>query len=533
MKVDQIEAGMVSGDGGVRGNSRIARLTRRARASSLLTILALVAVVGAGVWAWRANASGKQAMDMNMRISAGAAAFPVSLASVERGPVAGSVTYTGTVAPYVEEDVFPRVMGRIVDMPVYPGDAVRPGQIVARLDDIELGSRVQEAAAGSAAATANVAQMEADVVAARHGVAQMEREIAMAEAEVAAARDGITQMERELQMTEADAGYQEQVSARDEKLFTSGAVSRQDVESARAMVTSARAKVAAARAKVSQMRAMATAAEAKLSAARARLERERAMETGAVRKREAMTAMATQSRAMQRTAEVVRDYVNIRASGGGYVVKRLVSPGVLVDPRMAILKIAQIDRVRLQANVGERDVASIKVGSPVRILTAAREDKPLVAKVTAVFPFVDAGARTAVVEAVVDNASRRFLPGQYVTMEFVTGEQADAVTVPRSSVARMGGAARVWVVTAGRAEPRDVTTGLESADRVEIRTGLAGGERIVARGHEGLYARARVAEVKSTTPPSSGTDHSSHGAAPPPATPDPPARPKEGGHAGH
>ncbi|MBI2202260.1 MAG: efflux RND transporter periplasmic adaptor subunit [Candidatus Rokubacteria bacterium] len=515
MRVDELEVGMVPGGDTVRTNHRMAWLARAARVSSLLTVLALVAVVGAGVWAWRANASGKPAMDMNMRISAGAAAFPVTLAPVERGPVSGSVTYTGTVVPYVEEDVFPRVMGRIVAMPVYPGDAVKPGQIVARLDDVELGSRVQEAAAGSAAATANVAQMETDVVAARHGVAQMEREIAMAEAEVAAARDGITQMERELQMTEADAGYQEQVSARDERLFETGAVARQDVESARAMVTAARAKVAAARAKVSQMRAMATAAEAKLSAARARLERERAMEAGAGRKRDAMAAMATQSRAMQRTAEVVRDYVNIRASSGGYVVKRLVSPGVLVDPRMPILKIAQIDRVRLQANVGERDVASIKVGSSVRVTTTAREDSQLVAKVTSVFPFVDAGSRTAIVEAVVENSARRFLPGQYVTMDFVTGEQADVLTVPRSGVARMGGAARVWVVTDGRAEPRDVTTGLESADRVEIRAGLTGGERIVARGHEGLYARARVAEVKSTTPPSSA------------------ARPKEGGHAGH
>ena len=51
-------------------------------------------------------------------------------------------------------------------MPVYPGDQVRPGQVVARLDDVELGSRVGGAAAAAAAARANLAQMKADVLAA-------------------------------------------------------------------------------------------------------------------------------------------------------------------------------------------------------------------------------------------------------------------------------------------------------------------------------------------------------------------------------
>ena len=84
-----------------------------------------------------------------------------------------------------------------------------------------------------------------------------------------------------------------------------------------------------------------------------------------------------------------------------------------------------------------------------------------------------------------------------------------------------------------KAEPREVTTGLEATEHVEIRAGLAPGEQVVARGHEGLYAGARVTEAKSIEPPSAGTDHSSHGATPPPVRSAPPARPKEDPHAGH
>jgi RND family efflux transporter MFP subunit len=477
----------VEGGSSARGRGVIPRL------------LALGLVVAAGAWAYYANVtSPKPPMDMSGRMSAGAVSYPVSVGAVERGPITGTVVYTGSVAPFNEEDVFPRVTGRIVDMPVYPGDAVGAGQIVARLDDVELASRAEEAAAGAVAAAANVAQMDADVLAAGHGVAQMDREVGMADAEVTAARDAVTQMEKELAMAEAETGYQDQVSAREERLFTRGAVARQDVENARAMLAAARAKVAAAHAKVAQARAMVVAGEAKVAAAREKLDQARAMEVSARKKRDAMASMAAQGRAMQRTAEVVKDYVNIRASRGGYVVKRLVAPGVLVQPGMAILKIAEIDRVRLQANVGEKDLGSIRVGSPVVVTPAGTGQAPVTARVTSVFPFVDQGARTAVVEAIIENPGRRFLPGQYVTMRFVTGERPDTLSVPASAVARLGGTAKVWLVQEDRATPREVATGLANADRIEITAGLTGQERVVVRGHEGLYAGARVTDVAST-----------------------------------
>jgi multidrug efflux pump subunit AcrA (membrane-fusion protein) len=367
--------------------------------------------------------------------------------------------YTGSVAPFNEEDIYPRVTGRIVEMPVYPGDAVRAGQVVARLDDVELSSRVREAEAMAATAQANRAQMDADVVAAQHGVVQMDKELAMVEAELIYARA---------------------VAARSERLVGSGAISRQEWENDRAMAASL---------------------EAKREAARAKLEQARAMELSARRKLEAAEAMVAQGQAALRTATVVRDYVTILAPSTGYVVKRLVAPGVLVQPGMPILKLAQIDRVRLQANVGEKDVGSIRVGSPVTVTTAGTGQPPITARVTSVFPFVDQGPRTAVVEAVVDNPGRRFLPGQYVQMEFVTGERAEALTVPRGAVARMGGKATVWVVKDGRAEPYQVTTGLEGPERIEIARGLVGDERVIARGHDGLYAGARVVDMSGAAPP--------------------------------
>ncbi len=497
MTLDQLEPITMAsptgdGDGHGRDAALRARPERRTRrlAPPALKIFALLLVAGAGVWAYVANTRGaRPAMDMNARVTSGATAFPVTLAVAERSPISGAVTYTGSVAPFNEEDIYPRVTGRIVEMPVYPGDQVRAGQVVARLDDVELASRAREAQAMRATAESTKAQMEAEVLAARQGIVQADKELASAEAELTYARS---------------------VAARSEQLVGVGAISKQEYENDRSIAASL---------------------EAKRDAARARIELARAMETSARRKVEAAESTVGQAAATARTAQIVRDYVTITAPSTGYVVKRLVAPGVLVQPGTPILKLTQIDRVRLQANVGERDLASIRVGSPV-IVTTTAGGAPVTARVTAVFPFVDTGARTAIVEALVDNASRRFLPGQYVTMQFSTGERGDAVTVPRSAVARSGGKSTVWVVKDDRAEPRSVTTGLANAERIEVTQGLTADERIVARGHEALYAGARVADVARDKPVAAPGDEDKN--MPGMNTPTkPPAGREEAPHAGH
>lgn len=481
MKLGRTDQVVIAGvqHGATDGDSR-ARPAARRRSSRILKLAALGLVVAAGVWAVSANVRSGPARDMNMRVTSGNTPFPVTTAAVERGPIGGAVTYTGSVAAFNEEDIFPRVTGRIVEMAVYPGDAVRAGQVVARLDTLELSSRVGEAQASLAAAQASRAQMEADLVSAEHAITQMEKEVAMVAAELTYTRSQL---------------------ARTERLFTVGAVARQELESDRAAAASGEARREAALAKVEQARAGQAAARKKLEAAE---------------------SMVAQARASVGTASIVRGYADIVAPSTGYVVKRLVAPGVLVQPGMAILKTAQIDRVRLQANVGEKDLPAIRVGSSVKVMTAVAGQPPVTARVSAAFPFVDPGSRTAVVEAVVDNPGRQFLPGQYVTMEFVTGARGTALTLPAPAVSRLGPQATVWVVKEDRAEPRSVTTGLESAERVEITHGLGAGERVVVQGREGLYAGARVREVLAAR-----ADTATKGGAAPAA------KPKESGHVGH
>ena len=187
--------------------------------SGTLKLLMLALLVAAAAWAAYANLRNRPAMDMSMRVTSGNTPFPVVMARVERASIMGTVVYTGTVLAFNEEDVYPRVAGRIVEIPVYPGDAVRPGQVLARLDSVELSSKVREAEAGVAAAQANRAQAE-----------------------------------KELAAMVAEAGYARAVADRSARLFAVGAVSRQEFESDSAAAVAGEAKVEAARARVVRAR---------------------------------------------------------------------------------------------------------------------------------------------------------------------------------------------------------------------------------------------------------------------------------------
>lgn len=107
-----------------------------------------------------------QAMDMNAMVPP-KGAVPVGIAVVEEGTIQGSVTYTGTIQAYTDEDIYPRVTGRVVSMPVYPGDRVRKGQLLVQLDpsdDSEYTAKKEEAASAEDAAmhSAGIAKEEFD-----------------------------------------------------------------------------------------------------------------------------------------------------------------------------------------------------------------------------------------------------------------------------------------------------------------------------------------------------------------------------------
>lgn len=404
-----------------------------------------------------------QAMDMTqMRPPTGAA--PVALVSVRRGSPADTVTYTGTVAAFNVQDIAPRITGTLIALPVYPGDKVRAGQLLARLDAAEVDAKAQQAVQ-----EAREARLGAKVALATHRLhhhaaldqasAQLrvtQQGVTDARAEARAAADAVPEAQAALQSAQANAGYWRAEIVREKQLADAGAASRQEYQSELAQSQAAVAAVDQAGARVRQARAASDAGRGKVAEAARQVEAARAARrmadadlVVAAGQAEQAGAGADAAQAAARQAEVVRDYARIVAPMSGVVVARPVAPGTLVQPGTTILRLAEIDQVRVQAHVAVGDMANIRPGTPVQITLQGSGGPPLTARVTSVFPTASEETRTAIVEAVLPNPSHRLLPGSFVTMRIAKSKSTAALQVPASAVVAEGGASYVW--TAGRA----------------------------------------------------------------------------------
>ncbi|MFA0751820.1 MAG: hypothetical protein SLRJCFUN_002223, partial [Candidatus Fervidibacter sp.] len=251
-----------------------------------------------------------------------------------------------------------------------------------------------------------------------------------------------------------------------------------ELEAAKERVKQMQAMVEMAQAKLEQMKAMAQAAQAKVQQAKSALEaaQARARQAAAeVARAQAMVseaeagirrgerhvlhaeALKAQSQAALTVARIARGYTEIRSLTDGYVVERLVSPGTLVTAGTPILRIAQLDIVRVQAFVSEKDLAGIRLGTPVTI-RSPKDGREWSAKVTAIFPSADPTTRTGLVEALVPNPDLKLLPGQSVIIKIVKRRIPDAITVPNEAITQFNGQPAVWVaVGAKTSQPTEYT----------------------------------------------------------------------------
>lgn len=449
-----------------------------ARLSTLITLPAFAAVLLGTGWAvHQFHAPGQldvvtaQAMDMSaMRPPTGAA--PVALASVRRGRLDNTTTYTGSVLAFNEQDISARIAGTVTALSVYPGDVVRAGQVVARLDSGEASAKADQAAAQArqASLTAQTAQAyqslhhqaTLDQASAQEDAAV--QAVAGAQGEAQAAQDAVAEARAGVQSAQANADYWQTEIVRERQLADAGAASRQEYESehsqaqaaqvalaqARSKVRQAQATVGASHAKVAQMQRQAQAARAGRRMAQADL----VVAAGQVAQ---ASAGASAAQAAAREASVVQGYTRIVSPADGIIAERPIAPGTLVQPGTTLLKVAEISRVRVQAHVALADLIGVGPGTPMEVTLQGSAGRPIAAKVTSVFPAADDRTRTAIVEAILPNPGRRLRPGAFVTVRLAKPGTSDQVLVPATSIVTEGGGAFAWLANGAAASTAPTT----------------------------------------------------------------------------
>jgi RND family efflux transporter MFP subunit len=204
----------------------------------------------------------------------------------------------------------------------------------------------------------------------------------------------------------------------------------------------------------------------------------------------------------------------IRAPFGGVVVKKMaevgesvapIPPGVNISTSSgAIVALADLATLEVEADVAEANVARIGNGQPAEVTVEAIPDRRYKAVLRQVIPTADRTKATVMVKVTILDKDKDLKPEMSAKVTFLEPEKKQAaraasapvVLVPRDSVVSRDGKPTVFVVREGKARARAIQLGTERKGQVIVEDGLAGGETLVVRPKDDLRDGAPV-RVKS------------------------------------
>jgi Cu(I)/Ag(I) efflux system membrane fusion protein len=155
----------------------------------------------------------------------------------------------------------------------------------------------------------------------------------------------------------------------------------------------------------------------------------------------------------------------------------------MVSPGMTLFRITDLSTVWVIADVPQAMGAQVNPGNETEVRAPGREDKPYAGKVLAVLPDVDPTTRTLKARVEIRNPGLVLKPGMFVRVLVKERGAQNVLLVPQEAVIATG--KRNVVIVAGddgKYTPVEVQLGRESGGDVEVRSGLAEGQRVVLSG---------------------------------------------------
>ncbi len=311
--------------------------------------------------------------------------------------------------------------GRVTEILVHEGDAVKAGQIVAKLEDEEVNQQLQAAIAQVTSAQQEEAQARIDVqVAESHiqeagmnltqsqedsqgRVDQAASTVAATVAQVAQARAQVVQAQADVRSAESKLKLARADRDRYAELVSQGAVNRQQFDQAQTTADTAQSTLETAQATVAARLAAVNTAEQQLQSnqggliqtrstslnpeiRRNQLEVYQQQKEQAVARLAAAQAKVKNAIANQQQIQKRLDSFQVKSPIDGTVQDRPLEPGAVVASGKTLLTVINPQAVYMRAYVPEGDVGKIYAGKTARVFLDANPKQPLTAKVSAIDP---------------------------------------------------------------------------------------------------------------------------------------------------
>lgn len=182
---------------------------------------------------------------------------------------------------------------------------------------------------------------------------------------------------------------------------------------------------------------------------------------------------------------------------GGVVSERMVSEGEYVKVGTNLLKIVDIDPLKLSFALPEKFSGQLKIGQTVEVETKAYPGKIFTGDVYFISPKVNLSTRTFEVKAKVENTNYQLKPGFFVDVKLFLDVNESAMVLPEGAVVMREGRHVVLMVQGGKIIVKGVRPGKRFNGKVEILDGVDKDDLMVVSGLSELTDGSRVKVVTS------------------------------------
>jgi RND family efflux transporter MFP subunit len=356
-----------------------------------------------------------------------------AIAVVKRQPLANTLSVAGEFFPYQEVEIHAKVAGYIKSIPVDIGDRVHVGQTLAFLEIPELSAQVQGA-----------------------------------DASVRHSQEEITRAKNEVERDEADHAALHAACDRLQKAAAAraGLVAQQEIDDAIAKDRSSEAQV--------------DGAKSGLAAAEQQLDI---------------------SKASRSQVSAMWDYAHITAPFDGVITWRYADTGALVQAGTSaaaaqpVVKLAQVNVLRLRVPVPESLAPLVHIGSSADVTVQATKER-FTATVTRDTDSLDRSTRTMQVEFDIPNKDNHLAPGMYADVVLQVQHKQNALSIPVQALLHGSDRSTVLVLDSqNRIVTRPIDTGIQEPSLVEVTSGLREGDRVVV-GNQAAYHDGEVVDPK-------------------------------------
>lgn len=211
-----------------------------------------------------------------------------------------------------------------------------------------------------------------------------------------------------------------------------------------------------------------------------------------------------------RATEVQLEYTLIRAPFDGVVLTKNANVGEVISPfgaaagsRGAIVTVADMTSLEVEADVSESNIEKIKEGQPCEITLDAYPEQRYPGYVNKVVPTADRAKATVLTKVRFSQLDERVLPEMRAKVNFLnatkkqeTKNSGPKISVAASAVTTRDGQKVVFVVKGDAVEERAVTLGEVMGSRIEVTQGLTSGEKVVLRPAETLKTGTKITTEK-------------------------------------